>query len=126
MPGKDIAVGAVGGVPQQDQKLSIEGATLAGSLLRGAAVATKPAHLVTIEDFNGKTRILKYFIALDKPEILNGGFVQAKGIFCDCAEEEISKNFMTLLTSTAKELFLEVMFPGHKIHSIRNLAFRQK
>lgn len=123
---KDIAVGAVGGVPQQDAKNSVDGAILAGSgYPRGAAISTKPAHLIVIEDFNGKTRVLKNFIALDKPELVNG-FIQAKGIFCDFIEDEISKNFNTVLTSSPKELFLEMMFPWHKIHSIRNLAFRQK
>lgn len=122
---KDIAIGAVGGVPQQDPKSSVDGAILAGGFPRGAAISTKPAHLITIEDFSGKVKVLKQFIALDKPELVNG-FIQAKGIFCDFSEDEISKNFNTVLTSSPKELFLEMMFPWHKIHSIRNLAFRQK
>lgn len=88
-----------------------------------AASLKKPPFLITLEDgLSGKTRNFQRFISLDKPESING-FVQVKGIFCDKDEEEIIKTFADILTNTSKELILEMMFPLHRIHSIRSLVF---
>lgn len=103
MPEKDFAVGVT-----------------AGPLVMGA-ISKKPAHLVLIED-NKKVR---KFISLDKPEILNG-FIQVKGVFSDFSEDEISKNFSVILTNSSKELIFEMMFPWHRICSVRNLVFKAK
>ena len=99
--------------------------TFSGPLPTGAPVAKKPAYLITLEDTTGKTKSLKRFITLDKPELLNG-FVQVKGLFSEESEDEISKKFNEILTSAAKDLFLEVLFPWHKICSVRSLVFRAK
>lgn len=80
----------------------------------------KPSYLITID---GKP--VKRFITIDKPELLNG-FVQVKGIYCEENEDEIVQKFADILTSSSKELILEVMFPWHKIASIRSLVFRAK
>ncbi len=93
--------------------------------LTGAQAPTlkKPPFLITLDDgVTGKTRNFQRFISLDKPESING-FVQVKGIFCDKDEEEIIKTFSDILTGTPKELTLEMMFPLHRIHSIRSLVF---
>src|SRR5574338_679820 len=94
--------------------------TFSGPLPTGAPVAKKPAYLITLEDTTGKTKSLKRFITLDKPELLNG-FVQVKGLFSEESEDEISKKFNEILTSAPKDLFLEVLFPWHKICSVRSL-----
>jgi hypothetical protein len=45
----------------------------------GMPVSKKPSYLITLEgDVVGKTKLIKRFITIDKPELLNG-FVQAKG-----------------------------------------------
>jgi len=93
--------------------------------LTGAVAPTlkKPPYLVTLEDgMKGKERVFQRFISLDKPMSENG-FVQVKGIFCDKDEEEIIKSFTDILTSTPKELHLEMMFPLHRIYHIRSLVF---
>lgn len=83
----------------------------------------KPPYLITLDNgLIGKTQNYQRFISLDKPESLNG-FVQVKGIFCDKSEEEIIKTFHDILTTSPKELTLEMMFPLHRIHSIRSLVF---
>ncbi len=88
-----------------------------------AASLKKPPFLITLEDgVSGKTRNFQRFISLDKPESMNG-FVQVKGIFCDKDEDEIIKSFTDILTGSPKELILEMMFPLHRIHSIRSLVF---
>ena len=88
-----------------------------------APTLKKPPFLVTLDEgMVGKTRTFSRFISLDKPESING-FIQVKGIFCDKEEEEIIKTFSDILTSTSKELYLEMMFPLHRIHSIRSLVF---
>ena len=99
--------------------------TFSGQLPTGAPVVRKTAYLVTLEDTSGKTKTLKRFISLDKPELLNG-FVQTKGIFSEESEDEITKKFNDLLTNAPKELYLEMLFPWHKICSIRSLVFRAK
>jgi hypothetical protein len=93
--------------------------------LTGAQAPTlkKPPFLITLDDgVTGKTRNFQRFISLDKPESING-FIQVKGIFCDKEEDEIIKTFADILTNSPKELTLEMMFPLHRIHSIRSLVF---
>jgi hypothetical protein len=80
----------------------------------------KPSYLITLSD---KTN--KYFITTDRPEQLNG-FIQAKGVFTDSKEEVIIKNYSAILTNASKEFILEMMFPWHKICSIRSLIFKAK
>ena len=93
----------------------------------GSVITTKPSYLITLENNLGKTKSLRYFITLDRPELLNG-FVQVKGIFVDndVTEEEIISKFSSILTNSAKDLFLEVLLPWHKICSIRSLVFKAK
>ena len=94
--------------------------SLTGSM---APTLKKPPYLITLDDgVTGKTRIFQRFISLDKPESING-FIQVKGIFCDKDEDEIIKTFSDILTNSPKELTLEMMFPLHRIHSIRSLVF---
>ncbi len=93
--------------------------------LTGAQAPTlkKPPFLITLEDgVSGKTRNFQRFISLDKPESING-FIQVKGIFCDKDDDEIIKGFADILTNTSKELILEMMFPLHRIQSMRSLVF---
>jgi hypothetical protein len=93
--------------------------------LTGAQAPTlkKPPFLITLDDGStGKTRNFQRFISLDKPQSENG-FVQVKGIFTESTEEEIIKTFSDILTTTPKELTLEMMFPLHRIYSIRSLVF---
>lgn len=101
----DIAVGVTAGLPVQ------------------GGVSKKPAHLIILEDNVGKK--VKRFISNDRPELLNG-FVSAKGIYSDASEEEISKTFAEMLTAAPRELVLEMMFPWHKICSIKSLVFKAK
>jgi len=85
------------------------------------ALSKKPPHLITLE--YGKQ--IKIFISLDKPDILNG-FIQVKGMFIDDSEDEVIKNFSDILTNSSKELICDIMFPWHKIVSVRNLIFKAK
>jgi len=93
----------------------------------GGFILSKPSYLITLEDSFGKTKTKNYFITLDKPEYLNG-FIQVKGLFAekDMAERDVIINFSSILTSADKELFLEMLFPWHKICSIRSLVFKAK
>ena len=104
MPQTDIAIGTTALMPS------------------GPPTLKKPPYLVTLEKNSGKTVIVERFISLDKPQSENG-FIQVKGIFCDKDEEEIIKSFSDILTNTSKELILEMMFPHHRIASIRSLVF---
>lgn len=88
------------------------------------ALRTKPSYLITLET-NLKAMPIKRFITLDKPEIQNG-FVQAKGIYSEENEDSIVEKYVDLLTTSPKELVLEMMFPIYRILSIRSLVFRAK
>lgn len=88
-------------------------------------VKSKPAYLIVISEPYGKTKIIKKFITLDKPEFLNG-FVQAKGVFSELEDDEIFNNYSSLLTNAPKDLILEMMIPWHKIDFIRSLVFKAK
>jgi hypothetical protein len=93
-------------------------------LMGTVAIAKKPSYLIIMDD-SSKNKNVKKFITLDKPELLQG-FVQVKGIFSDSTEDEIIKNFVDILTSTPKDLILEVLVPWHKISYMRSLVFKQK
>lgn len=94
-------------------------------LVGQVAKATKPSYLIILEDGNAKNKIVKKFITLDKPELLQG-FIQVKGFFSNSDEDEIIKSFHDILTSTSKDLILEVLIPWHKISYMRSLVFKQK
>lgn len=87
-----------------------------------APTLKKPPFLITLIPNGMKATGKEFFISLDKPESING-FVQVKGIFCDKKEDEIIKDFSDILTSTGKELIIEMMFPLHRIYHIRSLVF---
>jgi Icc-related predicted phosphoesterase len=91
----------------------------------GTKLSSKPSYLVILEDNSGKNKTTKRFITLDKPDLLNG-FISVKGFFSELSEEEISNQLSDLLTNTKKELIIEVMFPWHKICSVRSLIFKAK
>lgn len=100
MPEKDFAVGAVG-------------------LPTMGAVHKKPCYLVVLSTSSKKT---ENFVSLDKPESLNG-FIQTKGFYSDLSEEDLVKGFAEVVASTPKENVLEMMFPWHRVQSIRSLVF---
>lgn len=106
MTDKDIAIG-ITGLPQI------------------GAINKKPPHLIILED-EKKKGATKKFITTDKPDIGATGFVQAKGFYSDASEETIVVDFAALLSSTSKDEYVEMMFPHHRIVSIRNLIFKAK
>lgn len=105
MPDNDIALGPVG-LPAFNNTIK------------------KPPHLILI---SGSTKNSKEicFISTDRPDI-SGHFVQAKGFFVDKDKEEISKNFLQILTDQSKDSYEEIMFPPHRILHIKNLIFKAK
>lgn len=103
MSDKDFAAGVVTMVPN------------------GAAISKKPAHLVMLEPVSKPKR----FISFDKPE-LHSDFIQVKGFFADCSEDDVIKNYSELLTNARKEDIVEMLFPVNRVISIRNLVFKAK
>jgi len=104
MPPNDFAIGPTSVVPS------------------GGVISKKPNYLITLEDNSCKSKVLTRFITLDKPDFLDG-FILVKGIFTDIEEDAVINNISNILTTLKKELILEVMFPHHRIHSIRSLVF---
>jgi hypothetical protein len=90
--------------------------------MMGSAISKKPCYLITLEDSTGKTKVVVRFIAVEQP-IHNLGFIQVKGIFTDSSEEEVISGFGVILTSTPRERQVEIMFPWHRVSSIRSLVF---
>ena len=103
MSGKDFGV-SVTGIPQVGQ------------------VSKKPRYLVSLTDNTAKSKSVTYFIALDKPDLLNG-FIQMKGVYSDLSEDVISSSFIDIIEGTAKESIMDIMFPWHRVHSIKSLVF---
>lgn len=87
-------------------------------------VSKKPMYLISLAD-KTKTQL---FITLDKPSFLNN-FIETKGFFVDENLEDILKNFLKIVEdfqTNKKEQIMEIMFPVHKINSIRSLFFKAK
>ncbi len=105
--------------------MSNDVAVLPVGLPTNAAINKKPPHLIILENMRGKTKNDENFIAIDRPELLNG-FIQVKGFFCELDPDEISKSFLTVLTESNKELYVEMMFPWHRIKVIKSLIYKAK
>ena len=101
---------------EKDFSVGVTGAPSVGQ------ISKKPRYLITLDDFKGKTKIVRHFIAIDKPDMLDH-FVQVKGVYSELEEEEILKKFGEVLENTPKENIMDIMFPSHRIYSIRNLVF---
>lgn len=97
-------------------------AVLPGNLPTGAPILKKPPYLITLERRSGKAPAVERFISLDKPEP-SFGFIQVKGFYCDHSEEDIVKSFVAIVAETSKETIVEMMFPSHRVVSIRSLVF---
>jgi hypothetical protein len=90
--------------------------------LPGSTISKKPSYLVTLEDGSGKSKSTLRFMAVDRPDLLNG-FISVKGFFTEASEEEVVTKFATILASTPKDQLMEMLFPWHRITSIRSLVF---
>jgi len=112
---KDISVGAVG--------VNDLGQVFAGNLNKGSIILNKPSYLIILNP--AKLKRYEYFITIDRPEYLNG-FIQVKGVYSEASEEESIKNYAEILTSSPKENFQEMLFPNHRVTSIKSLVFKQK
>lgn len=104
MSNQDFAISAIGSVPNV------------------ATISKKPIYLVTLEDSSGKKNTFQRFVAIDKPDSQNG-FLCVKGFYTDLLDEEISKTFFDVLTSTSKDLYLDIWFPWHRVLSVKSLVF---
>jgi hypothetical protein len=94
----------------------------AGLIPQGAPISKKPPYLIILKDGSSKTAVEQRFISLDKPEFLNS-FVQVKGIYCEESEDAIVSQFNNILANSPKENIVEMLFPNHRIASIRSLVF---
>jgi hypothetical protein len=98
------------------------------------AIMKKPIYLISLENkvTNNTTakkknsssgdNFIEYFICFDKPEI-DKNFIQVKGFFTNQKEEVIVSSFTDIINSTSKEMYLDIIFPSHRIISIRSLVF---
>lgn len=82
----------------------------------------KPCYLIVLEDTVGKAKVATCFIAMDKPDLLTN-FIQVKGIFSDATEDTITKKFNDILAGTPRESIVDMMFPTHRVFSIKSLVF---
>jgi hypothetical protein len=85
-------------------------------------ISKKPCYLITLEESSGKGKSIIRFIAIDKPAF-ETTFIQVKGVYSLLGEEEITKRFSEIIASTPKEEIVDMMFPSHRVHSIRSLVF---
>jgi hypothetical protein len=85
----------------------------------GAPKLQKPPYLVILALGKG----FEYFIADNRPETINS-FVQVKGIFVNGkSETDIVASYADIIYKAPKEEILEMMFPIHRVHSIRSLTY---
>lgn len=101
---------------EKDYGVSITGIPQVGQ------VSKKPCYLITLESASGKTKSIVYFIAMDKPDLLQN-FIQVKGIYAEQSEDEITKRFGEIIANTPKESIVDMMFPAHRVYSIKSLVF---
>lgn len=81
------------------------------------ALNKKPLFLVTLT--NGK--LMQQFISIDRP-LTEMNYIQTKGIFVQLPEEEIVSRSAELMNAN-KDSILEMIFPMHRVYSIRNINY---
>jgi hypothetical protein len=101
MPEKDFAVGFTG-IPQV------------------GAQTKKPCYLISLDVGPTKKKAGRWFISIDKP-VFEMNFISVKGVFSDQDEDEIAKTCYELVSN--KDEIVDIMFPAHRVLSIRNLVF---
>lgn len=96
------------------------------SIFQGSTVIQKPIYLLTLktEDTKGKPT-KEFFLALDKPDI-ETAYVSCKGFYVEGTEDVISVNFIDLVSKTDKAKYSHIMFPWHRVSSIKNLGYKSK
>lgn len=99
---------------EKDFTIGVTGAPNVGQ------ISKKPCYLVVL--LGGTKKGGNNFISLDKPELLTD-FIQVKGFFSDSSEDEISKKFVEIVANTPKENIVDMMFPSHRVFSIKSLVF---
>lgn len=95
------------------------------NLPTGTPTLKKPVYLITLVDPSGKATkdaTTTYFIATDRPELIQS-FISVRGIYCEATEEEIVKGFSDIVGKAPKDTVLEMIFPAHRVKSIRSLVF---
>lgn len=116
---KDLAIGAIGGgqgVPA--------GAIYAGGLPQASTISRKPCYLITLDGLTktGKPSVRR-FVAIEKPGLEAASVIQVKGFYAEETEDEIVSNFLDIIKAVPKDAIMEIIFPTHKVHSIRSLVF---
>ena len=104
---------------RQENNMSNDIGIQATSSVPGVSKSKKPPHLLILT--NNK-KGFEYFISIDKPEFVNG-MLQVKGIYSERDEDFLVSSYSEVLSQGT---VLEMAFPLHRIHSIRNLVFQQK
>jgi len=89
-------------------------------------ISNKPSYLVVFEERGAKSSIvIKNFIAIDRPDT-ETAYVKVKGFYVDCTEEHVINNYNELLTTTSRDVIVEMMIPWVRVHKIRSLVFKAK
>jgi hypothetical protein len=85
-------------------------------------MSKKPPHLIELTESKKTTT----FVSLDRPEFFHE-FIQVKGIYISSAKvAELEKDVMTFVSQISKDDICDMMFPTHRVLSIKNLAFKAK
>jgi hypothetical protein len=103
-------------MPEKDYGVSVTGIPQVGQ------ISKKPCYLITLVDGTGKSSVATHFIAMDTPGF-ESHFIKVKGIYSDSTEEEITKKFSEIVSGVPRESIVDIMFPVHRVHSIRSLVF---
>lgn len=80
----------------------------------------KPCYLIMLDVGTAKKKSGRFFVSIDKP-VFEMSFISVKGVFSDLEEEEINKSYYDLIS--IKSDIVDMMFPNHRIVSIKNLVF---
>jgi len=90
------------------------------SLPNAGGLSKKPPYLIELSESKKKP----YFLSLDRPEF-QGNFVQVKGVYIDSSKlEELERDAITFASQIAKENICDMIFPIHRILSIKNVAYK--
>lgn len=92
------------------------------NLPTGTPILKKPVYLIVLVDVVGKITTETRFVATDRPELLQS-FISVRGIYCEASEDDIVKSFAEIVNKAPKDTVLEMIFPVHRIKSIRSLVF---
>ena len=93
----------------------------------GSPINMKPCYLISIntKHSTGKAGAVKFFIALELPDLVISSYMKVKGFFVEGEENAIISGYVDIVRTLAadKKNIIEMYMPWHTVNYMRSLVY---